>query len=149
MFAAALAYALYGVLLKRWSLAVAGWQSTCMQALCALAIVFPAFVATPAPLQSLNTDNAAADAYAGRRHGFGGAAVPVGPRRRRSRPNRCAVMMNLLPVLTALGAVGLLGEPVRLWHVIGGGTALAGVAGAEIFRRPLRRAPAAAPAIVE
>jgi drug/metabolite transporter (DMT)-like permease len=48
--------------------------------------------------------------------------------------------MNLLPVLTAAGAIVLLGEPVRPYHVIGGAMALAGVAVAEMFRRPLRRA---------
>lgn len=49
MLIAALSYAVYGVLLKRWSLPVAGWQSTYMQAICALVIMFPAFLATPAP----------------------------------------------------------------------------------------------------
>ncbi|MGY3603829.1 MULTISPECIES: DMT family transporter [unclassified Bradyrhizobium] len=142
MFLAALVYALYGVLLKRWSLPVAGWQSTYMQALCALAIIFPAFLATPAPMRSLNADTLPLIAYAG---GLASVVLPflwvrgvhiLGP-------NRCAVFMNLLPVLTALGAIVLLGEPVHVYHVIGGGAALAGVACAEIFRRPLRGAPAA------
>ena len=43
-------------------------------------------------------------------------------------PSRCAIFMNLLPVLTAIGAIVLLGETVRLSHVVGGGAALAGVA---------------------
>ncbi|RZN34396.1 EamA family transporter [Bradyrhizobium sp. Leo121] len=142
MFLAALVYALYGVLLKRWSLPVAGWQSTYTQALCALAIMFPAFLATPAPMRSLNADTLPLIAYAG---GLASVVLPflwvrgvhiLGP-------NRCAVFMNLLPVLTALGAIVLLGEPVHAYHVIGGGAALAGVACAEIFRRPLRGAPAA------
>jgi drug/metabolite transporter (DMT)-like permease len=148
MFLAALVYALYGVLLKRWSLPVAGWQSTYMQALCALAIMFPAFLATPAPMRSLNADTLPLIAYAG---GLASVVLPflwvrgvhiLGP-------NRCAVFMNLLPVLTALGAIVLLGEPVHAYHVIGGGAALAGVACAEIFRRPLRGAPAAMPEIVD
>lgn len=148
MFLAALVYALYGVLLKRWSLPVAGWQSTYMQALCALAIMFPAFLATPAPMRSLNADTLPLIAYAG---GLASVVLPflwvrgihiLGP-------NRCAVFMNLLPVFTALGAIVLLGEPVRVYHVIGGGAALAGVACAEMFRRPLRGAPPAMPEIVE
>jgi drug/metabolite transporter (DMT)-like permease len=49
--------------------------------------------------------------------------------------------MNLLPVLTAVGAITLLGEPVRSYHVIGGSVALAGVVCAEVFRRPLLGAP--------
>jgi drug/metabolite transporter (DMT)-like permease len=64
-------------------------------------------------------------------------------------PNRCAIFMNLLPVLTAAAAITLLGEPVRSYHVIGAAVALAGVACAEIFRRPLRGAPPAIPDILE
>ncbi len=51
MLLAAIIYALYGVLLKRWSLPITGWQSTYMLALCALAIMFRAFLATPVPLR--------------------------------------------------------------------------------------------------
>ena len=138
MFIAALVYALYGVLLKRWNIPVAGWQSTYMQAICALTIMFPAFLATPAPLRSLNAETLPLIAYAG---GLASVVLPflwvrgvhiLGP-------NRCAVFMNLLPVLTAAGAIVLLGEPVRFYHVIGGGVTLAGVAFAEMFRQPLVR----------
>jgi drug/metabolite transporter (DMT)-like permease len=139
MFIAALVYALYGVLLKRWSIPVVGWQSTYMQALFALMIMFPAFLATPAHLRALNAETLPLIAYAG---GLASVVLPflwvrgvdiLGP-------NRCALFMNLLPVLTAAGAIVLLGEPVRPYHVIGGAMALAGVAVAEMFRRPLRRA---------
>jgi drug/metabolite transporter (DMT)-like permease len=148
MFLAAVVYALYGVLLKRWNLPVTGWQSTYMQALCALVIMFPAFLATPAPMRSLNAETLPLIAYAG---GLASVVLPflwvrgvhvLGP-------NRCAIFMYLLPVLTALGAIVLLGEPVRASHVIGGGIALAGVACAEIFRRPLRGVPSATPEIVK
>ena len=148
MFVAALVYALYGVLLKRWSLPVAGWQSTYMQAIAALAIMFPAFLATPAPLRSLNSATLPLIAYAG---GLASVVLPFLWVRgvHMLGPNRCAVFMNLLPVLTAFGAIVLLGEPARAYHVIGGGIALAGVAAAGIFRRPLRGAPSAMPVIVE
>lgn len=138
MFVAALVYALYGVLLKRWNIPVVGWQSTYMQAICALTVMFPAFLATPASLRSLNTETLPLIAYAG---GLASVVLPflwvrgvhiLGP-------SRCAVFMNLLPVLTAVGAIVLLGEPVRLYHVIGGGVTLAGVAFAEMFRQPLLR----------
>lgn len=139
MFIAALVYALYGVLLKRWNIPVVGWQSTYMQALFALMIMFPAFLATPAHLRALNAETLPLIAYAG---GLASVVLPflwvrgvdiLGP-------NRCALFMNLLPVLTAAGAIVLLGESVRPHHVIGGAMALAGVAVAEMFRRPLRRA---------
>lgn len=138
MFLAALVYALYGVLLKRWNLPVAGWQSTYLQALCALTIMFPAFLATPAPMRSLNAQTLPLIAYAG---GLASVVLPFFWVRgvQILGPNRCAVFMNLLPVLTALGAILLLGEPVRAYHVIGGGVALVGIAFAGLFRRPLRR----------
>jgi hypothetical protein len=109
-----------------------------MQALCALAVMFPAFLATPAPLRQVNAATTAADRLR-RRAGLGRAAVPLDPRRRATRPNRCAIFMNLLPVLTAAAAIVMLGEPVRPFHVIGGGLALLGVACAQAFPRPLLR----------
>lgn len=148
MLMAAMVYALYGVLLKRWSLPVDGWQSTYMQAICALTIMFPAFLATPAPMRSLNTETLPLIAYAG---GLASVVLPflwirgvhiLGP-------SRCAAFINLLPVFTALGAITMLGEPVHLYHIVGGGLALTGVACAEIFRRPLRGAPPAIPEIVD
>jgi drug/metabolite transporter (DMT)-like permease len=148
MFLAALIYALYGVLLKRWDLPVASWQSTYMQAICALTIMFPAFLATPAPMRSLNAETLPLIAYAG---GLASVVLPFLWVRgvQILGPNRCAVFMNLLPVLTAVGAITLLGEPVRSYHVIGGSVALAGVVCAEVFRRPLLGAPSAMPQIVE
>lgn len=65
MLLAAIVYALYGVLLKRWSLPVSGWQSTYMQSLCAMAIMFPALLATPVPLRQLNMETLPLIAYAG------------------------------------------------------------------------------------
>lgn len=140
MLLAAIVYALYGVLLKRWSLPVTGWQSTFMQALCALMIMVPAFLATPPSNRALNAETLPLIAYAG---GLASVVLPflwirgvhiLGP-------SRCAIFMYLLPVFTAAGAIVILGEAVRSYHVIGGGIALAGVAFAEIFRRPLRRFP--------
>lgn len=141
MLLAAFVYALYGVLLKRWNLPVTGWQSTYMQALCALVVMFPAFLATPAPLRSLNMQTLPLIGYAG---GLASVVLPFLWIRGVAKlgPNRCAVFMNLLPVLTAAAAIGMLGEPVRVFHVIGGGLALAGVACAQAFRRPLIRRPA-------
>ena len=148
MFLAALIYALYGVLLKRWGLPVGSWQSTYMQAICALTIMFPAFLATPAPMRSLNAETLPLIAYAG---GLASVVLPFLWVRgvQILGPNRCAVFMNLLPVLTAVGAITLLGEPVRSYHVIGGSVALAGVVCAEVFRRPLLGAPSAMSEIVE
>lgn len=136
MLIAAIVYALYGVLLKRWSLPVTGWQSTYMQALCALTIMFPALLATPAPLRQINAETLPLIAYAG---GLASVVLPFLWVRGVDRlgPNRCAIFMNLLPVLTGALAIAMLGEPVRLFHIVGGGMALAGVACAQSFNRPL------------
>lgn len=148
MLIAAMVYALYGVLLKRWNLPVAGWQSTYMQAICALTIMFPAFLATPAPMRSLNADTLPLIAYAG---GMASVVLPFLWIRgvQILGPSRCAAVINLLPVFTAIGAITMLGEPVHSYHIIGGGLALIGVASAEIFRRPLRGAPPIVPEVVD
>lgn len=138
MLLSAIVYALYGVLVRRWALPVPAWQSTFMQALCALVVMVPAFLATPAPMRVLHVQTLPLIAYAG---GLASIVLPFLWLRgiHILGPARCAAFMNLLPVLSALGAIMLLGEPVHAYHVIGGGLALAGVACAETIRRPLRR----------
>ncbi len=54
-------------------------------------------------------------------------------------PRRASAFMNLLPVLTAVSAIILLGKPVRLFHIFGGGIALASVVVAQTIRQPLGR----------
>lgn len=139
---AAIVYALYGVLLKRWNLPITGWQSTYMQALCALAVMFPAFLATPAPLRQVNAETLPLIVYAG---ALASVVLPFLWIRGVAQlgPNRCAIFINLLPVLTAVAAIVMLGEPVRPFHVIGGGLALLGVAIAQALPRPLKTAIAA------
>lgn len=138
MLVAAFVYALYGVLVKRWNLPVSSWQSTYLQALCALAIMFPAFLATPAPLREINAETLPLIAYAG---GLASIVLPFLWLRgiEHLGPSRCAIFMNLLPVMTAVAAIAMLGEPIRPYHIIGGGLALAGVAIAQAVRRPLSR----------
>lgn len=138
MLLAAIVYALYGVLLKRWNLPVTGWQSTYMQALCALAVMFPAFLATPVPLRQLNAETLPLIVYAG---ALASVVLPFLWIRGVTElgPNRCAIFMNLLPVLTAAAAVVTLGEPVKAFQIVGGGLALLGVACAQAFPRPLSR----------
>lgn len=139
MLLAAMVYALYGVLLKRWNLPISGWQATYMQALCALAAMFPAFLATPAPLRRLDAETLPLILYAG---GLASVVLPFLWIRgvQQLGPNRCAIFMNLLPVLTAAAAIVMLGEPVRPFHVIGGGLVLLGVACAQALQRPLKLA---------
>jgi drug/metabolite transporter (DMT)-like permease len=141
MLLAAAIYALFGVLLKRWALPVGGWRSTYMQALCALAIMVPALLATPAPLRRLNAQTLPLILYAG---AMASVVLPFLWVRgiERLGPSRCAIFMNLLPVFTALGAVAMLGETIQPFHLVGGGVVLAGVAIAQAVKRPLVRSRA-------
>lgn len=138
MLIAAGVYALYSVLVKHWRLALSSWQSTYMQALCALVIMFPAFLATPSSLRQLDATTLPLIAYAG---ALASVVLPFFWLRgiEHLGPTRCAIFMNLLPLLTALGAVVMLGEPIRSYHLVGGGVTLVGVACAQFLRQPLRR----------
>jgi drug/metabolite transporter (DMT)-like permease len=137
MLTAAAVYALYSVLVKHWRLPLSSWQSTYLQALCALTIMFPAFLATPAPLRQINSATLPLIAYAG---GLASVVLPFFWLRgiEHLGPTRCAIFMNLLPLFTALGAIVLLGEPIRAYHLIGGGITLAGVVFAQLIRKPLQ-----------
>jgi len=136
MLFAALAYSLYGVLLKRWRMAIPAWQSTYMQAAFALVFMFPLFLALPAGTAALDAKTVPLIAYAGIFSSiiltfFWIQGVKL------LGPNRCAIFINLLPVLTAGLAIALLDEPMRAYHVIGGGISLAGVLIAQTVQRPL------------
>ena len=136
MLFAALAYSLYGVLLKRWRMALPAWQSTYMQAAFALVFMFPLFLALPAGTATLDAKTVPLIAYAGIFSSiiltfFWIQGVKL------LGPNRCAIFINLLPVLTAGLAIALLDEPMRAYHVIGGGISLAGVLIAQTVQRPL------------
>lgn len=145
MLIAAIVYALYGILLKRWRLDLPGWQSTYGQALCALAVMFPAFLATPPELRQLDARTAPLIGYAG---ALASVLLPFLWIRgiEQLGPSRCAIFMNLLPVFTAVLAIGILGEPVRAYHVVGTVVVLAGVACAQMLRRPIGGSGAMHPA---
>jgi drug/metabolite transporter (DMT)-like permease len=130
MLLAAAVYALYGVLLRRWDLPVRGWQSTYMQALCALLVMFPALLATPASLRQLDARTIPLILYAG---GMASVVLPFLWIRgiEQVGPARCSIVMYLLPVFTAIGAIVMLGEPLHGYHLIGGAVVLAGVAMAQ------------------
>jgi drug/metabolite transporter (DMT)-like permease len=142
MFIDAGVYALYGVPLKRWKLPVDGWQNTYMQSLCGLVIMIPAYLATPAPMRALNAQTLPLIAYAGT---LASVVLPFFWIRgvHHLGPSRCAIFINLLPVLTAAAAIVMLGEPIHGFDVLGGGMALAGVIAAQVFKRPISGSPLA------
>ncbi|AOZ03662.1 multidrug DMT transporter [Cupriavidus sp. USMAHM13] len=134
MLAAALAYALYGVLLRRWQSGLPAWQSTYLQALAALLLM--ALLVLRLPAQAVLPTRASLPliAYAGT---LASVVLPFLWMQgvRYLGPNRCSMFMNLLPVATAAIAVGWFGERLHGYHLLGGGAALAGVVLAQTVRR--------------
>lgn len=134
MLAAAISYALYGVLTKRWAIPLTSWQSLYVQAFFGALVLLPNFLITKDI--SLNATNIPLVLYAGIPasvlapyfwiHGV----MKLGA-------NKAALFMNLTPLFTAIIAITFLHEPLHSYHIIGGGVALIGVILAQRLRMPL------------
>lgn len=131
-------YALYGVLLKRWSLPFSGWMMLYLQMSAALLWLLPDFLRSES--WALTADNLPLVLY---------AALPASLLAtlfwlqgvRHIGANRTAIFMNLLPLFTTLFAVLWLGEQLQSYHLWGGSLTLLGVLLCQLWRQPLR-APA-------
>ncbi|KAB8038237.1 DMT family transporter [Janthinobacterium aquaticum] len=136
MLLACLIFALYGVLLRRWRLAVPAWQSIYCQAWAALLCMLPFFLRLPAGSAPLNDATLPLIAYAGI-----GSSIVLSylwiEGVKLLGPNRCSIFVNLLPVLTALLAIVWLHDTLHAFHLIGGGVSLLGVLLAQMMTRPL------------
>jgi drug/metabolite transporter (DMT)-like permease len=136
MLLACLIFALYGVLLRRWRLAVPAWQSIYCQALAALLCMLPFFLRLPAGSAPLNGATLPLIAYAGI-----GSSIVLSylwiEGVKLLGPNRCSIFVNLLPILTALLAIVWLHDTLHAFHLIGGGVSLLGVLLAQTVQRPL------------
>jgi len=121
---AALAYAMYGVLLRRWPLPIGVWQSLYVQVLFGILLQLPTFLMAPA--SPLNASNIPLVLYAGI---FPSLFAPYLWMQgvRHLGPNRASVFLNVMPVGTVAIAAVLLGEVPHAYHIVGGATALAGV----------------------
>ena len=131
-------YALYGVLLKRWSLPFSGWLMLYLQMSAALLWLLPDFLRSES--WALTADNLPLVLY---------AALPASLLAtlfwlqgvRHIGANRTAIFMNLLPLFTTGIAVLWLGEQLQSYHLWGGSLTLLGVLLCQLWRQPLR-APA-------
>ena len=136
MLIAAIGYALYGVLLKKWKMPIPAWQSNFVQSTFALIYVLPFFVFLPAVDIQLNRQTIPLIVYASI---FSSVLLSYlwieGVRH--LGPNKNSIFMNLLPLFTALIAVILLGEKLQTFHYIGGGLTLLGILIAQLMQRPI------------
>jgi len=125
MLVAVVANALYGVLLRRWPIPLPLGDQLFWQIALACLMLLPGWLM--GPMSALTRVNLPLILF---------AAVPaslVAPwcwmaGIRRLGAAYCALFLNLLPVVVAGLAAGLLGEQLHGYHLIGGGLALAGVA---------------------
>lgn len=136
MLAAGGAYALYGVLLRRWHVGLPSWQSTYVQAIAALLFMLVPLLRLPLVDALPNRASLPLIAYAG---SLASVVLPFFWMQgvKHLGPNRCSMYMNLLPVFTAALAVGAFGEQLHAYHLFGGAVALAGVLLAQTWRAPL------------
>lgn len=136
MLVAALAYALYGVLLRRWHVGLPSWQSTYFQAIAALLFMLLPLSRLPLAEALPNRASLPLIAYAG---SLASVVLPYFWMQgvKHLGPNRCSMFMNLLPVFTAALAVSVFGEQLHAYHLLGGVTALAGFMLAQTWRAPL------------
>lgn len=137
MFVAMLAYALYSVLLRKWRLPLAPWPSLYTQILFAIVVLLPFYLVSPKA--GISPDNLAQLAF---------AIIPVSIVApfiwmvgvARIGPRRATVMINLLPIFTALMSAFGLGEHLASYHYVGGALILVGVVLSERWHLPLRNA---------
>lgn len=125
MLAATACFALYSVLLERWRSALPMTTELFVQSAAAVAALFPAFLF--ANHEGLNQENFPLVVYAG---ALASIVAPLVWMKGIDRigPARASLFFNLLPVVTAVFAVAILGEPVSGALMFGGALAIAGVA---------------------
>jgi drug/metabolite transporter (DMT)-like permease len=121
---AVFANALYGVMLRRWSIPIGLWLQLFWQVLFATIFLLPIWLM--GTISPVNSANLPLILY---------AAIPtsllapylwmVGIQK--LGPSRTAMFINLLPIVVALLAFWLLGEKLQSYHAIGGALAIAGV----------------------
>ena len=141
MLLATLAYAGYGVYLRKWPMPISTWQMLYVQICLAVPLLFPFYWLAPA--SPLNAQNLPLVLYAGIAASIIAAYLWIEGIAELGAA-RASMFMNLMPVFTVLIAIVLLSEHLQAYHVLGGGIALAGVMLAQTLKRPLwRRRPVA------
>lgn len=136
MFTAALSYALYGVLTKKWVMPIPSWQAIYVQITFGCLILLPGFLM--ADDISLNSHNIWLVLYAGIPASVIAPIVWVLGVLKLGA-NKASLFLNLSPVFTAVISILLLNEQLCSYHIIGGGVSLLGVILAQNLKYPLGR----------
>lgn len=139
MVVAAICYALYGVMLKRWAMNLPPWVMLYAQVCFAVLFLLPPYLM--GPMTPIDSHNIWLILYAGIPASvittflWMRAVSQIGA-------NQSSIFINLMPLCSALIAMAFLGERVSGFHFIGGVLILAGVIMAQTLTRPLVRAEA-------
>ncbi|XKM13599.1 DMT family transporter [Orbaceae bacterium ac157xtp] len=134
MFTAALAYALYGVLTKKWAMKITSWQSIYMQIVFGTLLLLPSFLMADSLM--LNSQNIWLVLYAGIPASIIAPIVWVMGVLKLGA-NKASLFLNLSPVFTAIISILLLHEELHSYHIVGGGISLFGVILAQNLKYPL------------
>lgn len=134
MLVAATCYALYGVMLKRWPIALPPWVLLYGQVIFAVLILLPPYLL--GPMTPVDSGNIGLILYAG---------IPASIITtflwmlaiRRIGASQASIFINLMPLFSAIIAMFALGERIALFHFLGGALILAGVVMAQTLTQPL------------
>lgn len=124
MVLAALVYAIYCVLLKRWKMPLSNWTLIYLQGMCAVIMLVPLWLSSDHLLPT--EGSLPLIAYAGVAASLLApwmwikAIDAIGA-------DSTAMFMNLLPVVAVSLAATLLGEQIHVYHVLGGVMVVSGV----------------------
>jgi drug/metabolite transporter (DMT)-like permease len=134
MLLATFAYAVYSALLKRWQLPISAIQLLYLQVLVAIVVQLPLFLTSSG--YGLNTGNISLVIYACL---FASIAAPLAWMSgiKHLGPSRNSIFFNLMPILTALIAMLVLGESLHAFHYVGGAITVLGVVLSERWNRTI------------
>ncbi|WP_447955960.1 DMT family transporter [Vreelandella sp. EE7] len=138
MVVAAICYALYGVMLKRWQMNLPPWVLLYGQVCCAVLFLLPPYLL--GPMTPVDGQNVWLILYAG----IPASIITTFLWMRAVRQigaNQSSIFINLMPLFSALIAMAFLGERIASFHLFGGVLILAGVIMAQTLTRPLVAVP--------
>lgn len=124
MLVAVLAYAAYGILLRRWAIPLATWTSIYVQIAAAVVLLVPSYLLSPP--SDWTVANGAMVLYAAIPGSILAPFVWMSAVKHLGAA-RTAIFMNLIPILTAIVAAILLGEALFAYHLVGGGMTVTGI----------------------